>query len=69
MSDSSAANGQWLLASRPDGMVKESNFEYAETPIPKAFDGTMVVRTLYIGFDPTMRGWMEDEESGEGMVG
>jgi hypothetical protein len=44
-------------------MVKESNFEYAETPIPKAFDGTMVVRTLYIGFDPTMRGWMEDRES------
>jgi hypothetical protein len=60
MTDSSAVNGQWLLAARPDGMVSESNFEYHEATIPKALDGTMVVRTLYIGFDPTMRGWMED---------
>jgi len=63
MSDSNAMNGQWLLAARPSGMVKESDFEFAETPIPKALDGTMVVRTLYIGFDPTMRGWMVDQES------
>ncbi len=63
MSDSSEMNGQWVLAARPDGMVKVSDFEYKETPIPKALDGTMVVKTLYISFDPTMRGWMVDKES------
>jgi hypothetical protein len=44
-------------------MVKESDFEYVETKIPKALDGTLVVRTLYVSFDPTMRGWMEDRKS------
>jgi NADPH-dependent curcumin reductase CurA len=63
MVESGRKNGQWLLAARPVGMVKESDFEYVETEIPKALDGTLVVRTLYISFDPTMRGWMEDRES------
>jgi len=56
-------NGQWLLASRPVGMVEEANFEYAETNIPKPLDGTALVRNLWISYDPTMRGWMEDRES------
>jgi len=63
MAESGAKNGQWLLAARPVGMVKESDFEYKETEIPKALDGTLVVRTLYVSFDPTQRGWMEDRES------
>jgi len=63
MTETGAKNGQWLLAARPFGMVKESDFEYSESEIPKALDGTMVVRTLYLSFDPTMRGWMEDRES------
>ena len=63
MAESGTKNGQWLLAARPVGMVKESDFEYVETDIPKAFDGTLVVRTLYLSFDPTQRGWMEDRES------
>ncbi|MBW2665353.1 MAG: NADP-dependent oxidoreductase, partial [Deltaproteobacteria bacterium] len=63
MAESGTKNGQWLLAARPVGMVKESDFEYVETEIPKALDGTLVVRTLYVSFDPTMRGWMEDRES------
>ena len=63
MAESGTKNGQWLLAARPVGRVKESDFEYVETEIPKALDGTLVVRTLYISFDPTMRGWMEDRES------
>jgi hypothetical protein len=61
--ETSGKNGQWLLAARPVGMVKESDFEFVETDVPKALDGTLVVRTLYLSFDPTMRGWMEDRES------
>ena len=56
-------NRQWLLASRPEGMVSEGNFEYAETPIPEIGDGEVLVRNLYLSFDPTQRGWMTDRES------
>ena len=56
-------NRQWLLAARPQGMVKEADFEYRETPIPQPRDGELLVRTLYLSFDPAMRGWMEDRPS------
>ena len=60
MSDS---NRQWLLASRPTGMVTEANFEFYESPIPEPGEGEVLIRNLYISFDPAMRGWMEDRES------
>ncbi|MBT3425581.1 MAG: NADP-dependent oxidoreductase [Gammaproteobacteria bacterium] len=56
-------NRQWLLAKRPDGMVSRDNFEYTETPIPEAKSGEVLVRNLYLSFDPTQRGWMVDRES------
>ncbi|MBW2290483.1 MAG: NADP-dependent oxidoreductase, partial [Deltaproteobacteria bacterium] len=56
-------NRQWLLASRPVGMVSPSNFEFRQEPVPELVDGQYLVRNLYISFDPTMRGWMEDKES------
>lgn len=56
-------NRQWLLKSRPLGMVSEANFEMTEGPVPEPGDGEVLVRTLYISFDPAMRGWMEDRVS------
>ena len=56
-------NRQWILAKRPFGMVGRDNFDYRETPIPEAGDGEVLVRNLYLSFDPTQRGWMEDRES------
>ncbi|MEM1231147.1 MAG: NADP-dependent oxidoreductase [Pseudomonadota bacterium] len=56
-------NRQWLLAKRPHGMVGKENFEYAETPIPEPGEGELLVRNLYLSFDPTQRGWMEDRPS------
>jgi NADPH-dependent curcumin reductase CurA len=56
-------NRQWLLASRPSGMVSEANFDYVETPIPEIQAGEVLVRNLYLSFDPTQRGWMTDRES------
>ena len=56
-------NRQWTLAKRPFGMVGPENFEYLETPIPTPGDGEVLVRNLYLSFDPTQRGWMEDRES------
>jgi NADPH-dependent curcumin reductase CurA len=44
-------------------MVGKDNFEYREEPIPQPADGQVLVRNLYLSFDPTQRGWMEDRES------
>jgi hypothetical protein len=57
------SNRQWTLAKRPHGMVGKDNFEYQEVPIPQPGDGQVLVRNLYLSFDPTQRGWMEDRES------
>ncbi len=53
-------NRQWLLAARPDGMSGPQNFEYAETPIPSISSGQILVKNLYLSFDPTQRNWMVD---------
>ena len=55
-----SVNRQWLLAKRPHGMVGRENFEYVETPVPSPGDGEVLVRNLYLSFDPTQRGWMQD---------
>jgi NADPH-dependent curcumin reductase CurA len=59
----SEMNRQWVLATRPRGMVSAENFEYRETAIPEPGDGEVLIRNLYLSFDPTQRGWMEDRES------
>ncbi|MFI5353692.1 MAG: NADP-dependent oxidoreductase [Candidatus Binatales bacterium] len=51
-------NRQWLLASRPQGLIKESDFRWNETPVPPVADGQVLVRNLAFSFDPTQRGWM-----------
>jgi NADPH-dependent curcumin reductase len=56
-------NRQWLLASRPEGMVERSNFEWREEPSPAPSDGEFLVRNLYLSLDPAMRGWMSDLRS------
>jgi NADPH-dependent curcumin reductase CurA len=56
-------NGQWVLAKRPEGMIQESNFEYKEVPVPDLQDGEVLVRNLYLAFEPAMRGWVDDVPS------
>src|SRR5262245_20975378 len=56
-------NRQWRLARRPVGMVKESDFEFREEPLPTIGEGEALVHNLYVSFDPAMRGWMEDRKS------
>ena len=51
-------NRQWLLASRPEGMIKESDFRWNETAVPAVADGQVLVRNLAFSFDPTQRGFM-----------
>ena len=58
-------NRQWLLKERPSGMVGPEHFEKVEGPIPtpNLDAGEVLVKTLTLGFDPAMRGWIRDERS------
>jgi NADPH-dependent curcumin reductase CurA len=58
-------NKQWLLKERPVGMVGPEHFELVESPLPEADlkAGQVLVKTLMLGFDPAMRGWLMDERS------
>jgi NADPH-dependent curcumin reductase CurA len=53
-------NRQFRLAARPEGMVRESDFEYCEAPLPEPADSQVLIRTRYISVDPSMRGQMEN---------
>ena len=52
-------NGQWILKSRPQGLVERVNFEWREEPIPTIRDGQFLVRNLWLSCDPTQRLWMQ----------
>jgi NADPH-dependent curcumin reductase len=56
MSDSK--NRQWILAARPTGNLTGNEFRWSEAPIPQPADGQVLVRNLWLSFDPTQRGWM-----------
>ena len=60
---SNRMNGQWRLKSRPVGMVKESDFEYVQEPVPELGPGELLIRNLYLAFEPAMRGWLNDVKS------
>ena len=53
-------NRQWRLAARPVGLVKESDFEWREEPVPTPGEGELLVHNLYLSLDPTNRGWMNE---------
>jgi NADPH-dependent curcumin reductase CurA len=51
-------NRQWLLAARPQGLIKEGDFRLNETVLSPLADGQLLIRNLAFSFDPTQRGWM-----------
>jgi NADPH-dependent curcumin reductase CurA len=56
-------NRQWLLKSRPSGMVDSSHFEWREGSMPELADGEFLVQNLYLSLDPAMRTWMTNVRS------
>ena len=56
-------NRQILLANRPVGMPKTSDFLLNETSIPTPVDGQVLCETLYLSLDPYMRGRMSPSKS------
>jgi NADPH:quinone reductase len=59
----STMNKQILLAARPVGFPKESDFNLVESPVPTAGEGQILVRSIYLSVDPYMRGRMNDVKS------
>jgi len=62
-------NHRFLLAARPVGMPKRSDWTYAEEPIAEPKEGELLIKVLYISLDPAMRGWMNDARSYVAPVG
>jgi NADPH-dependent curcumin reductase CurA len=56
-------NRQWLLAARPTGPIKVSDFKFVEQPLPILNEGEVLVRNLLLSLDPTNRVWMQASES------
>jgi hypothetical protein len=69
-------NRQVLLAARPVGLPRLSDFRLVETPVRVPGEGELLVELHYLSLDPYMRGRMSDAPSyapsvaiGEVMVG
>jgi NADPH-dependent curcumin reductase CurA len=49
---------RWLLKSRPNGPLKDSDFDLVTVPMPEVGEGQFLVRLTHFSFDPTQRGWL-----------
>lgn len=56
-------NHQILLAARPEGAPKESDFKLVETSVPEPGEGELITKTIYLSIDPYMRGRMNAAKS------
>jgi NADPH-dependent curcumin reductase CurA len=52
-----------VLASRPVGEPKPSDFRMEEVPVPAPAEGQVLLRTIWLSLDPYMRGRMSDGPS------
>ncbi len=50
-----ATSRQIVLAHRPEGMPKETDFHLEEVPLPQLGAGQVLVRALYLSIDPYIR--------------
>jgi NADPH-dependent curcumin reductase CurA len=58
-----SVNRQIVLAARPVGMPKASDFKVETVPVPEPDAGQVLVRNLWMSVDPYMRGRMSDRKS------
>ena len=52
-----------VLAARPEGEPKPTDFRLESCPIPAPGEGEMLVKTIWLSLDPYMRGRMDDSKS------
>ncbi|CAN7308145.1 NADP-dependent oxidoreductase [Phenylobacterium sp. LjRoot225] len=52
---------QWVVARRPSGRpLEDGDFELVEAPVRAPREGEVRLTTLYLGFDPAQKSWMEN---------
>ncbi len=56
-------NKQVLLAARPKGAPRESDFRIIETELREPEEGELLVKNLFLSLDPYMRGRMNEGKS------
>ncbi len=56
-------NHKFLLAARPVGMPKRSDWTLIEEPAADPKEGELLVQVLYISLDPAMRMWANEARS------
>src|ERR1700691_1133718 len=61
--DMTLTNHKFLLAARPVGLPKRSDWTYAEESVAEPKEGELLVQVLYISLDPAMRMWINDARS------
>src|SRR5215467_1495697 len=59
----SLVNHKFVLASRPVGMPKSTDWNYIEEPIRELQEGEVLIKVLLVSLDPAMRGWMNEGRS------
>jgi len=58
-----ATNRRIVLAARPSGEPRDTDFRLEETAIAEPREGQILLRTLYLSLDPYMRGRMNEGPS------
>jgi NADPH-dependent curcumin reductase CurA len=53
-------NRQWILQTRPTGLLAPETLKLTESPISSLGEGLALARVKYLSLDPTMRVWMTD---------
>jgi NADPH-dependent curcumin reductase CurA len=56
-------NRQIVLAARPEGLPRESDFRLIESETSEPGDGQFLVRTNFLSVDPYMRGRISEMKS------
>ncbi len=51
-------NKQVRLAARPEGLPKDSDWSFEESPVPEPGEGEALVQISHVSLDPAMRSWM-----------
>ena len=56
-----------VLAARPDGAPRETDFRLERFPVPEPSDGQILCRNLFVSLDAGFRNWM-DADSGDDVL-
>lgn len=54
-------NRRWVLAQRPEGRLKDSDFKRDDQPLPELGPNEVRVRVTHLSFDPTQRVWIQGD--------